>query len=205
MPRQPRLDVPGALHHIIVRGNNRADIFKDDEDRIRFIDRLGKNITEAKASVYAWVLMRNHFHLLFKSERKGISEVMRKLLTWYAIYFNRRYMRTGHLFENRYKSILCEEEVYLLALIRYIHLNPVRAGVLSSIDDLDRYAWSGHSAVMGNNECEWMDSDCVSLNFGNKKTQAKKTYREFVADGIPLGRIAELSSWMCGTIWGQTY
>jgi REP-associated tyrosine transposase len=126
MPRKPRLDVPGALHHIMVRGNNKANIFSDDEDRSKFLRRLGENVVEAKCAVYAWVLMSNHVHILFKSGKKGISAVMRKLLTWYAVHYNRRHKRTGHLFENRYKSILCDEDNYLLALIRYIQLNDTK-------------------------------------------------------------------------------
>ena len=118
MPRQARLDVPGALHHIMVRGINKSDIFKDDQDKALFIERLGQNVIEGKCSVYAWVLMENHVHLLFKSGQRGISAVMRKLLTWYAQYFNRRHGRSGHLFENRYKSILCDEDNYLSALVR---------------------------------------------------------------------------------------
>ncbi len=133
MPRHARLDAPGALHHIMVRGINKTDIFTDNLDKARFLERLGENVTEGKCSIYAWVLMDNHVHLLFKSGRQGISAVMRKLLTWYAQYFNRRHNRTGHLFQNRYKSILCDEENYLLALIRYIHLNPVRARIVNTI------------------------------------------------------------------------
>ena len=132
MPRQARLDVPGALHHIMVRGANQSAIFEDERDRARFLERLGEKVTEARASVYAWALMDTHAHILFKSGQEGISAVMRKLLTWYAQYYNRRHRRRGHLFENRYKSILCDEESYLLALVRYIHLNPVRAKVVKT-------------------------------------------------------------------------
>jgi putative transposase len=110
-----------------VRGIDTTDIFVDHQDKARFLERLGEKVTEGQCSVYAWVLMDNHIHLLFKSGRRGISDIMRKLLTCYAQYFNHRHKRTGHLFQNRYKSILCDEENYLLALIRYIHLNPVRA------------------------------------------------------------------------------
>ncbi|HAK59545.1 MAG TPA: hypothetical protein DCO77_04070 [Nitrospiraceae bacterium] len=193
MPRQARLDVPGALHHIIVRGNNRADIFTDDQDRARFLQRLGQNIVEAKCSVYAWVLMSNHVHILFRSGRKGLSAVMRKLLTWYAIYYNRRQRRSGHLFENRYKSILCEEERYFLALIRYVHVNPVRAGIVKTLDELDRYPWSGHSAVMGKQTYHWMDTDYVLQQFGTKKRAARKEYRQFVERGLSEGRNEELT------------
>ena len=127
------MDVPGALHHIMVRGINKLAIFEDDQDRARFLERLGQKVTEAHASVYAWTLMDTHAHILFKSGQAGISVVMRKLLTWYAQYYNRRHHRTGHLFENRYKSILCDEESYLIALVRYIHLNPVRTKVVKTI------------------------------------------------------------------------
>ncbi len=91
MPRQARLDVPGALHHIMVRGNDRTKIFRDDQDRVKFLNRLGKTAGEARCAIYAWVLMDNHVHLLFRSGKKGISAVMRKVLTWYAIYHNRRH------------------------------------------------------------------------------------------------------------------
>lgn len=193
MPRQARLDIPGALHHIMVRGINKADIFIDDQDRGRFLQRLGRNISEAKCSVYAWTLMDNHIHILFKSGEKGISTVMRKLLTWYAIYFNRRHKRTGHLFENRYKSILCEEDRYLLALIRYIHLNPVRAGIIKNISKLDSYPWSGHSAVVGRRNYKWMDTEYVLSQFGNKRKSAIESYRQFIKEGLNMGRIPELT------------
>ena len=157
MPRQARLDVPGALHHIMIRGINKSSIFKDGRDRTRFLDRLGKNIVETQSSVYAWALMETHVHLLVRSGRPGISALMRKLLTWYAQYYNRRHGRTGHLFENRYKSILCDEETYLLALVRYIHLNPVRAKVVRTMKELDGYPWSGHRMLIGRDENRWMD------------------------------------------------
>jgi putative transposase len=162
MPRQARLDAPGALHHIMVRGINKTDIFTDNLDKARFLERLGENVTEGICSIYAWVLMDNHVHLLFKSGKHGISAVMRKLLTWYAQYFNRRHNRTGHLFQNRYKSILCDEENYLHALIRYIHLNPVRAQIVNTIEELDRYPWSGHSTIIGKSKHIWMGIDKVS-------------------------------------------
>jgi putative transposase len=193
MPRQARLDVPGALHHIMIRGIDKSKIFKDRQDRTRFLERLGENIVEGKCSVYAWVLMDNHVHILFKSGEQGISSVMRKLLTWYAQYYNRRHSRRGHLFENRYKSILCEEDKYLLALIRYIHLNPVRAGIVTTLSDLNRYPWSGHRAIMGNTDRDWMDTACVLKQFGNRKKSARKAYHRFVAAGMTMGKVSELT------------
>jgi putative transposase len=193
MPRRARLDAPNALHHIMVRGINRAAIFHDDQDRNKFLERLGENIVEAKCAVYAWVLMSNHVHLLFKSGSKGISAVMRKQLTWYAQYYNRRHKRTGHLFENRYKSILCDEDNYLLALVRYIHLNPVRAGMVKSLEELDRYPWSGHSAVMGEQKQDWMAISYVLNQFGSKVKGARRAYRLFVFEGFSQGRMPELT------------
>jgi len=193
MPRQARLDAPGALHHIMVRGINKTDIFADDQDKARFLERLGETVTEGKCSISAWVLMDNHVHLLFKSGDRGISAVMRKLLTWYAQYFNRRHIRTGHLFQNRYKSILCDGENYLLALIRYIHLNPVRAQIVKTIEELDRYPWSGHSTIIGKSKHPWMDIDAVLSQFGGRKRKAILAYRRFVMEELGSGRKPELT------------
>jgi hypothetical protein len=137
--------------------------------------------------------MDNHIHLLFKSGQHGISEVMRKLLTWYAQYFNRRHKRTGHLFQNRYKSILCEEENYLLALVRYIHLNPARAGIVRTIEELDCFPWSGHSVIVGNTKHPWMDIDSVLLHFDSRKRRAISAYRRFIIEEMDAGRKPELT------------
>jgi len=193
MPRQARLDAPGALHHIIIRGINKAPIFKDDQDKTRFLERLAENVTQGDSKVYAWVLMTNHVHLLFKTGKDGISSIMRKQLTWYAQYFNRRHKRTGHLFENRYKSIICEEEAYLLALVRYIHLNPVRAKMIENMEQLDRYPWTGHQALIGKADHGWMDRDAVLSEFGGSRRKAVSEYCRFVREGMNEGRNPELT------------
>lgn len=193
MSRQARLDAPGALHHIMVRGVNGIPIFSDQHDKTRFLKRLGEKVVAGNGSVYAWVLMDNHVHILFKSGAEGLSSVMRKVLTWYAQYFNRRHHRTGHLFQNRYKSILCEEESYLLALVRYIHLNPVRAGVVKTLEGLDRYPWSGHSAMVGRSTRDWMDVGTVLSHFGERKSRAVSAYRRFVQAEFDSGRKPELT------------
>jgi REP element-mobilizing transposase RayT len=172
----------------MVRGINKSAIFRDDQDKTRFLERLGENISVAQASVCAWVLMRNHVHILFKSGQEGISTVMRKQLTWYAQYFNRRHRRTGHLFENRYKSVLCDEENYLLALVRYIHLNPIRAKIVQSLEGLDRYPWSGHRAIVGKAKCPWMDIDTVLSQYRGTRKKAITAYRQFVGEGMTEGR-----------------
>jgi putative transposase len=193
MPRQARLDIPGALHHIMVRGINKADIFDDDQDKTRFLERLGDLVTKGQCRVYAWVLISNHVHILFKSGKHGISAVMRKLLTWYAQYYNRRHKRTGHLFENRYKSILCDEDNYLLALVRYIHLNPIQAGIVKTMEELDHYPWSGHRSITGKAKCPWMDTEYVLVQFSDTRRKSLHGYCKFMREGVGQGQIKELT------------
>jgi len=135
MPRKSRIDAAGAVHHVIAQGIDRADIFFDDADYKSFLNRLGSVLAKTKTACYAWALMSNHFHLLLRTGNTPIAAVMRRLLTGYAVNFNRRHKRFGHLFQNRYKSILCQEDLYLKELVRYIHLNPLRAGIVSGIGD----------------------------------------------------------------------
>jgi REP element-mobilizing transposase RayT len=176
----------------MVRGLEGRKIFLSDRDRSDLTERLASVIPEAKAHVYAWSLMPNHFHLLIQSGPAGLSTVMRKILTGYAVAFNRRYRRSGHLFQNRYKSILVEEEPYLLELVRYIHLNPLRAGLVSSMEELDTYLWCGHGVLMGNAENEWQDCDYILGQFGTRLGRVRKEYREFVIAGIGHGRREDL-------------
>ncbi len=192
MPRQPRLDIPGLLQHVIVRGIERSAIFLDDEDRCRFVDRLGSLLVETETDCYAWALLDNHFHLLLRCKRLKLSRFMRRLLTGYAVTFNLRHKRAGHLFQNRYKSIVCEEEPYLLELIRYIHLNPLRAGLVTDFDALERYPWCGHAVLLGHRPFEGQPVDEVLARFGKRLTAAQNHYREFVADGITMGKRPEL-------------
>ncbi len=149
MPRQPRLDAPGLLQHVMARGIEGRKIFRDDKDCESFLDRLGIILEETQTQCYAWALIPNHFHLLLRTGHTPLSKVMRRLMTGYAVTFNKRHKRSGHLFQNRYKSIVCEEDAYLLELIRYIHLNPLRAGLANDLKELDKYPWTGHSAILG--------------------------------------------------------
>ena len=193
MPRTARIDAPGALHHIICRGIERRQIFQDNADRNNFINRLSTILKQTSTYCYAWALIPNHFHLLLRTGKEPIATVMRRLLTGYAVSYNRRHRRSGHLFQNRYKSILCQEDPYLLELVRYIHLNPLRAGVVSSLKELDRYPYSGHSRLMGKIKDQWQDVDTVLALFGKKRYAAKKKYREFVEKGILEGKKPELT------------
>ena len=127
MSRKARIDAPGAVHHIIIHGIERKEIFNDDFDRNNFLDRLGKILTETATTCFAWALIPNHVHIFLRTGKAPIATAMRRLLTGYTQFYNRRYRRHGQLFQNRYKSILCQEDRYFLELVRYIHLNPLRA------------------------------------------------------------------------------
>jgi len=136
MARGSRLDAPGSLHHVIVRSIERREIFRDDRDREDFLTRLGKVVQEGEASCLAWVLIPNHAHFLLRTGSMPLARMMRRLLTGYAVRFNLRHQRSGHLFQNRYKSVVCEEDSYLLELVRYIHLNGFRAGLVKGMGRL---------------------------------------------------------------------
>ena len=192
MPRQSRIDAPAALHHIIVRGIERRKIFRDNADRCDFINRLGSLLEETATACYAWALMPNHFHLLLRTGNVKIAAVMRRLLTGHATRFNRRHRRSGHLFQNRYKSILCQEDAYLLELVRYIHLNPLRAKLAENMDALAKYPFSGHGVIMGKHKQPWQNIDMVLSCFGKLKGPARRNYRAFVTKGIADGRRADL-------------
>ena len=192
MPRKSRIDAPGALHHIIARGIERRAIFRDDRDRDRFLERLGNNLIDSRTSCYAWALLRNHFHLLLRTGATPISVVMRRVLTGYAVHYNRRHRRHGHLFQNRFKSILCQEDPYLLELVRYIHLNPLRAGIVGDVESLCQYPYSGHSRLLGKAESNWQDTDYILRLFGKTLSSARRLYLKFVDDGVAQGRRPDL-------------
>jgi putative transposase len=192
MPRRSRIDAPGALHHIICRGINRKAVFQDDHDRDDFLERLGDNLEESGTSCYAWALLPNHLHLLLRTGTASISTVMRRVLTGYAVRYNRRHKRNGHLFQNRFKSILCQEDRYLLELVRYIHLNPLRARIVAGLPSLDRFPYCGHSRLMGRRESRWQDTNYILRFFGKTLSAARGRYREYLAEGMTQGRRPDL-------------
>jgi putative transposase len=192
MPRSARLDAVGVVHHVIIRGIERGRIFRDDHDRENFLERMAVLLAETKTSTYAWVLLSNHAHFLLRTGVGGISTLMRRLLTGYAVAFNHRHNRHGQLFQNRYKSIICEEDTYLRELVRYIHVNPLRARLVTDLSGLDRYRYSGHGVLLGKRECEWQDSEYVLGYFGSSVREARKRYRAYVAEGLHQGRREDL-------------
>ena len=211
MPRQARLDAPGLLQHVMARGIERREIFKDDKDRKSFLDRLAIILEETQTQCYALALIPNHFHLLLRTGLTPLSKVMRRLMTGYAVSFNKRHRRSGHLFQNRYKSIVCEEDPYLLELIRYIHLDPLRAGLVEDINELDRYPWTGHSSILGKRKNPLIPShpssnkrkragkslaektvEDVLRFFGDYLGEARQRYRQFVKKGVDQGARPDL-------------
>jgi REP element-mobilizing transposase RayT len=174
------------------RGIERTQVFREDTDRADFVARLAALCGEGDWVVYAWALMPNHFHLLVRTAQQPLFQSMRKLLTGYVVNFNRRHRRYGHLFQNRYKSIICEEDPYLLELTRYIHLNPLRGGLVKGLADLRRYPWTGHAAITGGVDRDWQDTATVLAYFGQKRRRAVERYEAFVREGIPRGRRADL-------------
>jgi putative transposase len=193
MPRKARINITGALHHVIVRGIERRKIFRSDDDRENFLKRLSELIPDTGTDCFAWALIPNHVHLLFRTGSVPISVVMNRLLTGYAGWFNKKYRRHGQLFQNRYKSILCQEDPYLKELVRYIHLNPLRARLVSSMDELDQYPWCGHGVLMNKAKGAWQNTAYVYGLFSEPIREARKRYREFVEKGILKGRRSDLT------------
>jgi putative transposase len=184
MPRQGRLDAPGVLHHVMIRGIERRTIFHSNKDRDDFIARLATLVPETKTACYAWVLMPNHAHFLLHSGPEGISSFIRRLLTGYVVSFNRRHHRAGQLFQNRYKSIVCQEDIYFQELVRYIHLNPLRAKLVPDLPALNHSPYSGHSVLMGVNHHLWQDTAYVLRTFSASPHKARQKYLSYVEAGI---------------------
>lgn len=193
MPRKARIDAPGALHHVVVRGVERRRIFRSNTDRHNFINRLETLIPETTAQCFAWALMPNHVHLLLRTGLTPISTLMGRLLTGYAIWFNKRYRRHGPLFQNRYRSILCQENPYFKELVRHIHLNPLRAGLAADMTALDTYPWCGHGVLMNRTAQSWQATDAVLALFSNCLSESRKHYRAFVEEGVAEGRRPDLT------------
>jgi REP element-mobilizing transposase RayT len=177
----------------MIRGIERRKIFRINKDREDFLDRLSILLPETQTFCYAWVFMPNHAHFLFRSGRVPLATLMRRLLTGYAVSFNRRHKRHGQLFQNRYKSIVCQEDVYLRELVRYIHLNPIRAGIISTLTELNKYAYCGHSVLMGRKKRPWQDVDYVLKYFGKTRHSARKQYLSYVKEGFNQGQRNELT------------
>ena len=176
MPRKPRASAAGVAEHVIQRGNNRQVIFANEEEQKAYVTWLKQYAEKYQVAIHAWVLMINHVHLLCTpSDSTGISQMMQSLGRMYVMYFNRRYQRTGTLWEGRYKSCLVEEEAYLLKLYRYIELNPVRAGMVSEPAD---YSWSSYQCNALGKKSDLLSAHGSYLALGTTDKVRQANYRE---------------------------
>jgi putative transposase len=184
MARKPRVEFEGAFYHVIVRGNQRQRIFRDDRDRLYYLKRVKHYRQRYQFKIYAYALMFNHVHFLLETGKTPLSKILQGIQFTYTQYYNRRYGTVGHLFQGRYKAILCDRDAYLLELVRYIHLNPTR---LKHPEELATYRWSSHGAYLGRKGPVVIDTTLVLNQLGNSASQAYTAYRKFIDDGRGLG------------------
>jgi putative transposase len=191
MPTPLRIAYPGAVYHVRSRGNDRGGVFFDDADRRYYLDLLYSAVTGFRLKVYAYALMSNHIHLFLRTLLPNISEAMYRVNIDYVHYFNRRHRRTGHLFESRFKSKLVQEDRYFLALLRYVHMNPVSAGLAAGPGEYD---WSSHKAYLGQTDKIVADTREGLLLFGDDLARARAAYLEFLGKPVPEKELKALDS-----------
>jgi REP element-mobilizing transposase RayT len=186
MARRPRIEYEGAFYHVITRGNQRQRIFKSEKDYGKYLEILADYKDRYKYSLYAYVLMNNHVHLLIETQKAPLSKILQGINQRYTLYFNTKYRTVGHLFQGRYKAILCNKDEYLLSLIKYIHLNPVRAGIVKRLEE---YRWSSHRVYSGDSDEKGLvDTDQVFGFFSEHSIRAKKQYRDYIGEDSVVRR-----------------
>jgi len=201
MTRPLRISYPGAFYHITSRGNERKDIFKSHRDREKFLSYLESATQRYGALIHVYCLMSNHYHLLMETPAGNLSQIMQHINGAYTTYFNVKHQRSGHLFQGRYKAILVDVDEYAKALSRYIHLNPVRAGL---VDKPEVYDWSSYVYFIGQKKApEWLARDFILGYFGKKVSDAQNGYREFVDAMIGQEYKSPLSDVVNSTILGN--
>ncbi len=182
MGRPLRIEYPGALYHITSRGNEKREIFRDDGDRKKFCEVLADYHDRFNVYIHSFVLMKNHYHLILETPQANLLKVMHGINGKYTGYFNRKYGRNGHLFQGRYKGILVDKDAYLLQLSRYVHLNPVKAGI---IDKPERYEWSSYPGFIGKGKkYGWVEYSWILGQFGPNEQKALQEYKRFVDAGL---------------------
>ena len=184
MARPLRIQFPGALYHVTNRGNNRASLFKDDDDRTAFLGILAQSVDTYQIRLHSFVLMSNHWHLLVQTTLANLSEFMRHFNITYTSHYNRRHRQVGHLYQGRYKSFLVEEDSYLAVVSRYIHLNPVRIssmkkiGLKRKLEYLFNYEWSSLKGYLDPaNAFDWVEYQLVLTGYGKSRRKAAQAYR----------------------------
>lgn len=186
MARKPRIEFEGAFYHVITRGNHRQKIFKEEGDFTRYLEIISDYKLQYKYRLYAFVLMNNHVHLLIETLEVPLSKILQGINQRYTMYFNKKYKTVGHLFQGRYKGILCDRDEYLLSLVKYIHLNPVRAKV---VERMQEYWWSSHNSYAGKSGDEIIDRDQVLRMFSEDRTTASRRYKAYMEDGRTVDKL----------------
>ena len=179
MPRALRVWFPGAVYHVIQRGNNEQDIFVDDSDCTWFLKILEEVSKKMLFKIYLYALMRNHYHITIETSDNSISDIMHFINSVYAMRFNKKYQRTGHLFQGRFRSILVDKDNYLLELSRYIHNNPVKAGL---VNKPEYYKWSSYGAYVRKEKDDIVATELILSQFRNNFKEETKCYADFVND-----------------------
>lgn len=183
MGRRLRFHTPFSIHHVMLRGNNSQDIFFSDSDRHYMHKLLEESVKKFDHQILAFCFMTNHIHLAIQVQNKTLSQIMQNISYRYVSYMNKKHNRIGHLFQGRFKSIVVDGSKYLNELIRYIHLNPIRANIVKLPED---YIWSSHKSYLMINELSWLTSDTVLKNFGNNKKESLINYEKYVLEGIGI-------------------
>jgi len=188
MPRQPRIHFPGAVYHVILRGNAGDPIFFEDRDRYRLYLFLQQATETFRCRIHGFCLMTNHIHLILQVSDLPLSLFMQNISQRFTKWINFSQGRTGHLFQGRYKALLLDADAYLLELVRYVHLNPVRAGMVTFPD---QHPWSGHRAYLGMEAIPWLTTDWILSLLSDEKGKARQAYKEFVLHELEGGRKEE--------------
>lgn len=202
MARKPRLEIEGGLYHIITRGNDRRPIFHSKEDHAKFLSLLATQKERLPFFLYAYCMMTNHIHLLIERKADMVGRIMHRVLTGYTQYYNRRYKKVGHLLQGRHKAILCQSELYLGELVRYIHLNPVRAKMVESVED---YPYSSHRAYQGVEAPGIVDIDPVLRLFGSKREDARRHFATYVSSAKRPGSREDLYDTQNGILGSEEF
>ncbi len=188
MARKPRIHYPGALYHVMLRGNGGFDIFFENSDRQHFLELVEEGVLRYRHRIHAFCLMANHVHFALQVGEVALPRIIQNLSFRYTGWINKLRGRVGHLFQGRYKAILVDRDSYLLELTRYIHLNPVRVGI---VKNPAAYRWSGHRYYIGKGKVPWLTTDWVLSQFGREAVRARARYSQFVEEGIGEGRREE--------------
>ena len=201
MARPLRIEYPGAFYHVTSRGNERKDIFKSQRDREQFLSYVESAVVRYGAVVHTWCLMSNHYHLLLETPVGNLSQIMRHINGAYTTYVNVKRKRAGHLFQGRYKAILVEADAYALELSRYMHLNPVRAGMVAKPED---YQWSSYRSYIGDSPTPaWLKTDLILGSVGRNASMAPTMYRRFVEDLLGRDYDSPLKDAVASTVLGR--